>query len=419
MMIEPHPSRDIIGSISRRLIGKKVALGITGSVAAVKSSEIARLLMRYGVDVRVVMSPEAARIIHPNLMEWSTGHPVVTELTGGIEHVALAGNVAEKVDAVLIAPATANSIGKIACGIDDTPVTTLSTTAIGEGIPVIIVPAMHQPMYKHPAVIRNIETLRDMGIDVLIPRLSEGKAKLPEVEEIVFRVIGALRKDTPLSGKRFIVTAGRTVEYIDPIRVITNNSSGKMGMALARALYVAGAEVDVLFGKGTALPFPGAAIHYVDTAAEMLAEMKILLSGNRIDGVIAAAAVGDWKPAGSADDKISTRGADGLELKLIPTPKIIDQVKALSPGTFLAAFRALYHKSLDELRQDGIRRMDTAEADMIAVNDIGLPGAGFEVETNELHLFDKKGNYTHIEMSEKFAAAEKIVDFIIPRLSGD
>ncbi|MCF7949641.1 MAG: hypothetical protein K9M94_13720, partial [Spirochaetia bacterium] len=188
-----HPSKDILGSLSTALRGKKVALGITGSVAAVRSSEIARLLMRYGVEVFPVMSPEAARIIHPNLMEWATGNPVVTSLSGSIEHVALAGNVANRVDAVLIAPSTANTIGKIAAGIDDTPVTTLATTAIGQGIPMLIVPAMHEPMYYHPAVRRNIETLKSDGIHVLIPNVSEGKAKIPDTEEIVFHTIDLLR----------------------------------------------------------------------------------------------------------------------------------------------------------------------------------------------------------------------------------
>ncbi len=416
MMHDSHPSRDILGSLSRRLLGKKVVLGITGSVAAVKSSEIARLLMRYGVDVHTVMSDEAVRIIHPNLMEWSTGNPVVTSLTGGIEHVALAGNVPTRVDAVLIAPSTANTIGKIANGIDDTPVTTLCTTAIGQGIPMIVVPAMHQPMYDHPAVARNIDRLREMGIDVLMPNLSEGKAKLPEVEEIVFRTIRYLREDAPLRGRHCIVTAGRTVEYIDPVRVITNNSSGKMGMAIARALYLAGAEVDVLYGKGTAAPLPEVNIHDTETSDLMMAKMKELLSAGQVDCVVAAAAVGDWKSAGSAADKISTHGAGELDLKLIPTPKIIDQVKKLSPETFLVAFRALFRKTVEELQQDGVRRMETAAADMIAVNDIGKAGSGFEVETNELHLFDKEGDHLHIPLTDKFTAAEQIVDSIIMRL---
>lgn len=412
-----HPSKDIIGSISRRLLGKKIALGITGSVAAVKSSEIARLLMRYGVEVYPVMTAEACRIIHPNLMEWSTGNPAVINLTGGIEHVALAGNVPDHVDAVLIAPSTANTIGKIAGGIDDTPVTTLATTAIGQGIPVIIVPAMHEPMYAHPAVKRNLNILSEMGLKVLLPPISEGKAKIPEVEEVVFQTLSFLRTGSPLQGRRIIVTAGRTVEFIDPIRVLTNNSTGKMGMAVARALFLAGADVEVIYGKGTANPVPCVPVHPVATSEEMMDRMNTLLSEGNIAAVVAAAAVGDWKPADIEEDKISTGRSKILKLELKPTPKIIDQIKKQSPDTFLAAFRALHHKTVEQLREDGISRMERAAADMIAVNDVADPDRGFESSSNELHLLDKEGSYTHIPLSDKFSAAEQLVDFMIPRLT--
>ncbi len=411
-----HPSKDILGSISTTLRGKKIALGITGSVAAVRSSEIARLLMRYGVEVFPVMSPEAARIIHPNLMEWATGNPVVSSLSGSIEHVALAGNVENRVDAVLIAPSTANTLGKIAAGIDDTPVTTLATTALGQGIPMLIVPAMHEPMYYHPAVKRNIETLKSDGIHVLMPNVSEGKAKIPETEEIVFQTIDLLRGDGPLAGSSWVVTAGRTVEYLDPIRLLTNNSSGKMGIEIVRALYLAGAEVQLVYGKGTAEPVPNVPTHYVETAAQMLETVKRLLQDRKTDCLVAAAAVGDWQSSDQAADKISTHGTDKLQIELIPTPKIIDQVKEISPHTFLVAFRALFQKTAKEMAADGRARMKKAKADMIAVNDVGAEGSGFESATNELHLFDSSGEGTHIKLSTKFQAAEQLIKAVAAQL---
>ncbi len=414
---ERHPSKDILGSISNALRGKKVALGISGSVAAVRSSEIARLLMRYGVEVFPVMTPEACRIIHPNLMEWATGNAAVSSLGGGIEHVALAGNVAERVDAVLIAPSTANTLGKIAHGIDDTPVTTLATTAIGQGIPMLIVPAMHEPMYHHPAVKRNIEILKDDGIHLLMPHIAEGKAKIPETEEIVFHTIDLLRQDGPLAGTEWIVTAGRTVEYLDPIRVVTNNSSGKMGLEISRALYVAGANVHVVYGKGTAQPVPNVPTYRVETAEQMLDKVKSLLEAHKIDCMVAAAAVGDWQAGEKAEDKISTHGTEKLKIEMVPTPKIIDQVKEFSPDTFLVAFRALFHKSAEELAKDGQARMKKAKADMIAVNDVGAAGAGFESSTNELHVFDAQGRKTHIELTTKFAAAELLIQTIAKQVN--
>ncbi len=407
-----HPSKDILGSLSTALRGKKVALGITGSVAALRSSEVARLLMRYGVEVVPVMSPEACRIIHPNLMEWATGNPAVCALSGAIEHVALAGNVEGRVDAVVIAPSTANTLGKIAHGIDDTPVTTLATTAIGQGIPMLLVPAMHEPMYHHPAVHRNIEILKNDGIHILMPHISEGKAKIPETEEIVFHTIDMLRGDGPLAGTEWIVTAGRTVEYLDPIRVLTNNSSGKMGIEISRALYLAGADVHVVYGKGTAEVVPNVPTYRVETASQMLDTVRTLLEKHHIDCMVAAAAVGDWQAGETAEDKITTHGTETLKVELVPTPKIIDQVKKLSPQTFLIAFRALFHKSVEELKTDGIARMKKARADMIAVNDIGAEGAGFEGTTNELHLFDKAGGHTHIPLTTKFKAAEQLIEAI-------
>lgn len=414
-----HPSKDIMGSISTALDGKKVALGITGSVAAVRSCEIARLLMRYGVEVFPVMSPEAARIIHPNLMEWATGNPVISSLSGSIEHVALAGNVENRVDAVLIAPSTANTLGKIAAGIDDTPVTTLATTAIGQGIPMLIVPAMHEPMYYHPAVKRNMETLKSDGIHVLLPHVAEGKAKISGTEEIVFQTIDMLRGDGPLAGTSWVVTAGRTVEYLDPIRVLTNNSSGKMGVEIVRALYLAGADVQLVYGKGTAEPVPNVPTHYVETAAQMLDTVKKLLQDRKTDCLVAAAAVGDWQSSDRAADKISTHGTEKLQVGLVPTPKIIDQVKEISPHTFLVAFRALFQKTQEELASDGLARMKKAKADMIAVNDVGAEGSGFETATNELYLFDSYGGRTHIELSTKFQAAEQLIKVVAAQLRSD
>jgi phosphopantothenoylcysteine decarboxylase/phosphopantothenate--cysteine ligase len=182
---ETHPSKDIIGSKSNILKGRKIALCVTGSVAAIKCPEIARELMRQGAEVYVVMSSMAQKIIHPYLMEWATGNPVVTELTGKIEHVALAGEGVGKVDLVLVAPATANTISKIACGIDDTPATTVVSTALGSGIPVMVVPAMHESLYRHPVVTENIRKLQSLGIEFVGPRVEGGKARIAETKEIV------------------------------------------------------------------------------------------------------------------------------------------------------------------------------------------------------------------------------------------
>jgi phosphopantothenoylcysteine decarboxylase/phosphopantothenate--cysteine ligase len=187
-----HPSKNIVGMKSKKLEGKFIVLCITGSVSAVRSPEIARELMRESADVQVVMSKDAQKLIHPNLMEWATGNPVVTELTGKVEHVTLVGEHDEKADLVLIAPATANTIGKIAVGIDDTPVTTVASTALGSNTPLMIVPAMHTSMYSNPFTKENIQRLKMQGIEFIGPRFEDRKAKIATTEEIVEAIINKL-----------------------------------------------------------------------------------------------------------------------------------------------------------------------------------------------------------------------------------
>jgi len=187
-----HPSKNIVQTKGRELKDKRIVLCITGSVAAVECPKIARTLMRYGAEVFSVMSPMSQRIIHPYLMEWATGNTVVKELTGKIEHVALVGECPEKADLVLVAPATANTISKIACGIDDTPVTSVVSTAFGSKTPIIVVPAMHESMYNHPILTENIKKLKEFGIGFVGPRIEEGKAKIAETEEIVNAVLRKL-----------------------------------------------------------------------------------------------------------------------------------------------------------------------------------------------------------------------------------
>jgi phosphopantothenoylcysteine decarboxylase/phosphopantothenate--cysteine ligase len=185
-----HPSEDIIGTKGNELKNKKIVLCITGSVAAIKSPEIARELIRHGAQVFPVMTKMAQRIIHPDLMAWATGNSVVSELTGKIEHVELGCNT----DLILIAPATANTISKIVCGIDDTPVTSVISVAFGNKIPILIVPAMHESMYKHPILIQNIEKLRSLKCEFIGPEIKEGKAKIAPVEKIVESVIAKFAK---------------------------------------------------------------------------------------------------------------------------------------------------------------------------------------------------------------------------------
>ncbi|MBO7048296.1 MAG: bifunctional phosphopantothenoylcysteine decarboxylase/phosphopantothenate--cysteine ligase CoaBC [Spirochaetia bacterium] len=411
-----HPSFDIIGTAGSELAGKRIVLCITGSVACVRSSEIARLLMRHGAAVYPVMTESACKLIGPDLIEWACGYKPITTLTGAVEHVALAGNVADKADLILVCPSTANTIGKIAGGIDDTPVTTVVTTALGERIPVVIVPAMHEPMYRHPFVLENIQKLTKAGITVMMPRIEEGKAKIPENADIYQTVCSVLAGKSLLKGKKILITAGRTVEYIDPVRVITNNSSGKMGFALAQAASDMGAEVTVVYGKGSVEPDSRFNVIRVNTAEDMKKAVEKELKSGSYDMMFASSAVGDWKPVEMSREKISTRGNKKLVLELVPTVKIIDGIKKKFPKVFLVAFRALHDLPEKELLSDGKRRMKIADADMIAVNDVSKPGQGFESDTNAMLAVTKEGKVTKLDFASKYDIARRLLTIAEERI---
>ena len=415
-MPEIHPSKDIVGSKSSLLKDRKVVLCITGSVAAVKCSEIARELMRHGAEVYTVMSAMAQKIIHPYLMEWATGNHVVTELTGKIEHVMLAGEGVDKADLVLVAPATANTISKIACGIDDTPVTTVVSTAFGSGIPVMVVPAMHESMYRHPVVTENVGKLRSLGVEFVGPRVEEGKAKIAEIKEIMDAVVRRLTVKRDLAKRKVLVTAGPTLEYIDPIRIIANKSSGKMGVAIVEEALSRGAEVTVVYGPGTAIPPVGAKIVSVETSQEMYEVVVSELKSKKYDVGIAVAAVADWTPEKKYEYKVPTRIETELIVKLKPTPKIIDAVKKVSPDTFLVAFRAEYNLSDEKLIQSAYKRLKKAKADLIAANDIGRMGVGFACDTNEVFIVDANKKVVHVPLATKREVAKRLFDVIIHKL---
>jgi len=278
------------------LEGVNVALGVSGSIAAVKVVELAHELRRHGASVRAVMSPAATNIVHPWAVDFATDEPVVTEITGSVEHVELCGREGWA-DVLLLAPATANTAGKIASAVDDTPVTTCATTALGADVPVVMAPAMHEPMYDHPGVLDALDRLEGWGVTFADPRVEEGKAKIAAEADIVTEVARATTPQT-LSGTHVVVTAGATKERIDPIRILTNRASGKTGRAVARALYVRGAKV-TLVQDGDSVPY--AEVVTVETADEMIDACRRRAA--TADALLSAAAISDFT-ADAVDEKI-------------------------------------------------------------------------------------------------------------------
>ena len=311
------------------LEGVNVALGVTGSIAAVKTVELAHELRRQGATVRGVMTGSAQGIIHPWAVEFATDNDVVTEITGSVEHVDLCGYDGWA-DVFLIAPATANTVGKIAGAVDDTPVTTCATTALGADTPVVIAPAMHEPMYDHPGVLEAIDTVSEWGVDFVDPRIEEGKAKVASEDAIVCDVARAA-SDRPLAGEHVVVTSGATSETIDPVRVITNRSSGKMGRAVAQACYVRGADV-TLVHDGPDVPY--ATVRQVESAAEMLAATREVCAD--ADTLVSVAAISDYT-VDASDEKL--RSGQELTLELEPTPKLIDEIRTDYPNLPIVGFK--------------------------------------------------------------------------------
>jgi phosphopantothenoylcysteine decarboxylase / phosphopantothenate---cysteine ligase len=360
------------------LEGVNVALGVTGSIAAVKTVELAHELRRRGASVRGVMTDSARGIIHPWAVEFATEHDVVTEITGRVEHVELCGYDGWA-DVLVIAPATANTVGKIAGAVDDTPVTTTATTALGAGTPVVIAPAMHEPMYDHPGVLEAIETVEGWGVDFVEPRIEEGKAKIASEGTIVASVARAVG-DRPLEGDRVVVTSGATSEAIDPVRVLTNRSSGKMGRAVAEACAVRGADVTLVHGVVGPHPFetaaessgavPGVDVRRVESAAEMLDATSEACES--ADALVSVAAIGDYTVEASPE---KIRSGQELTLELKSTPKLIDEMRAAHPDLPIVGFKTETSgddAAMIERARDSLDRTDLA---FVVANDASVMGA--------------------------------------------
>ncbi|MDQ2049850.1 bifunctional phosphopantothenoylcysteine decarboxylase/phosphopantothenate--cysteine ligase CoaBC [Natronolimnohabitans sp. A-GB9] len=360
------------------LEGVNVALGVTGSIAAVKTVELAHELRRQGAEVQGVMTESAQGIVHPWAVEFATDNDVVTEITGSVEHVELCGYDGWA-DVFLIAPATANTVGKIAGAVDDTPVTTCATTALGADTPVVIAPAMHEPMYDHPGVLEAIETVEEWGVEFVDPRIEEGKAKIATEEAIVTDVARAAG-DRPLGGTHVVLTSGATAESIDPIRVLTNRSSGQMGRAVAKACYVRGADVTLVHGvvgpravTSDAAAFesiPYATVQNVESTAEMLAATREACTD--ADTLVSAAAIGDYTVEESTE---KIRSGQQLTLELEPTPKLIDEIRAERPELPIVGFKAETSGDETAMVEQARETLERAGLAFVVANDASVMGA--------------------------------------------
>lgn len=361
-----HPSFDIVETHGTELSGKKIILCVAGSVAAYKAIELARLLMRHGADVTCVASQAVTKLIQPDYFKWATGNEVITKLTGELEHIRLADY--NKSDLIVVYPATANTLGKLANGIDDTPISTILTVGFGSKVPILMILAMHQSMYENKAVLRNMEFLNDK-ITFLKPNMIEGKAKAAEPEDVLEHILERFGKSPILAGKRIMITAGPTVEQIDPVRVITNQSTGKTGILLASEFISAGAKVTLVYGPGIIEPPQGAKVVRVKGISEMFEGVKREMKSKKFDVVILSAAASDYTVTMNSKKIKSTK--EHLVIKLKKAPKIIDYIKEFQDDVFLVGFKAETDVSRKDLVNSSLKKIKETRADLIVANDIG------------------------------------------------
>ena len=428
--------KDIFCSLGVDLVGKKIVICITGSVAAYKAIDLTRLLIRHGAEIFPVMSSGSNLLLTSEIMKWASGNNVITKLSANLEHIFLADY--NRSDLILVYPCTANTIGKMASGIDDTPVTSILSVALGSKIPVLIAPAMHKSMYFNAFVTTNIQRLKEQGVHFIDPSISENKAKLVEPEEVLRGISYMFRGDRTslprlgreithdkkdqvvetdegqnesLLGRNILITAGSTVEFIDPIRVISNLSS-----AIAQEAYTKGANVTLVYGRGTyeLQEAPRMRIIKVNTSDEMCDSVISELGTKYYDAAFMSAAVADFKPSRILPKKIETRKRGPFVLTLSSTKKIVDEMRTASKNAeiFLVAFKADYNKSNEEMANHALKKMSEGRCDLVVAIDVGRKGSEMGSETNEAIVVDKEKNIVFLPLQKKKLIARKLLEHL-------
>lgn len=404
------------------LKGKRIVLGMTGGIAAYKVCSVASHLTQAGAQVDVVMTEAARRFVAPLTLEALTGRPVYTSMwqmsEGGLPtHVAHVG-LAHAADLLVVAPATANTIAKLAQGLADN---LLSTLALAARCPVLLAPAMDVGMWSHPATQANVDTLKSRGVQLAGPtwgRMAsglEGEGRLVEPEEIVGHIRLALGRDGPLSGRRVVVTAGPTRECLDPVRFLSNPSSGRQGFALAQAARDRGAEVTIVAGP-THLPTPvGAQRVDVTSAAEM--KEAVLNACREADVLLMAAAAANYRPADVAAQKIKKRGED-LVLRLVPAPDILAAVAQRRAETHRPRVVVGFAAETEHLMENARAKLEAKGLDLIVANDVSAVDAGFGVETNRVVLLRPGHQGEELPLMSKEAVGDEVLSRVVDLLAG-
>ncbi|SCH13512.1 MULTISPECIES: bifunctional phosphopantothenoylcysteine decarboxylase/phosphopantothenate--cysteine ligase CoaBC [unclassified Romboutsia] len=390
------------------LKNKTVVIGVSGGIAVYKVCDVVSRLKKLGANVHVIMTKSATEFVAPLTFQSLSQNYVVSDMfeepkTWDVEHISLA----KKADLFLVAPATANIIGKMACGISDDM---LSTTVMATKAKVLIAPAMNTNMYENPIVQRNISTLKSLNYEFIEPESGRlacgdtGKGKLATPENIVQAIINALIKEQDLKGKRIIITAGPTVESIDPVRYITNRSTGKMGYAIAKEAIDRGAEVTLVSGP-TKLEPPTNLKKLIRTESAKDMYEAVMDNLNENDVIIKSAAVADYKPKDYCDKKIK-KNDDDLVIRLDRNKDIAYEIGKVKKDKILVGFAA----ETNDLIENAKNKVKKKNLDFIVANDLTKEGAGFGVDTNIVKIIDKEGNISEYPIMKKNEVANVILD---------
>ncbi|MBI5619981.1 bifunctional phosphopantothenoylcysteine decarboxylase/phosphopantothenate--cysteine ligase CoaBC [Candidatus Gottesmanbacteria bacterium] len=394
---------------------KPIVLGVTGGIAAFKILELVKLLKQQGVNIIVIETLSACRVVPPKEFEKASGNKVLTQLfqedfdykailkARRVEHI----DVAQSSSLIVIAPATANVMAKLAAGIADDY---LTTAVLAATCPVMIYPSMNTVMWANPVTQKNVSMLRSLGMQVIAPASgilacgTEGEGRLPPVSSIADEIRVQLNRSHSLQGKRILVTAGATSEPIDAVRLLTNRSSGKMGVAIAEECLLRGGQVTLLRAKTAVQPRYPVSEYLFDTSDELEQLMEKHIPN--VDVCFHIAAVSDFMVVG-AKGKLSSQTSHALTLH--PRKKIIDTVKKLNPNIFLIAFKAEAGLTDTQLIKAAKEKLKECQADMVVANHVDRPNQGFGVDANEVFIVTKQGDATHIPLASKRQVAQQIL----------
>lgn len=400
------------------LKGKNIVIGITSSIACYKVLDLVKKLKKLKANVYVIMTPNSTKLVDKKDFEKISGNKVQIDTfdqkinykdyikkNKPIKHISLA----DIADLFLVCPGTANTLGKIANGIADC---LLTTSVMATNAPILMCPAMNVKMWKNPILQKNVSKLRKLQYEFVDPEYGnlacgyQGVGRLANLEKIVERIKTIIDRRNNLEGKKILVTAGATSEEIDPVRVITNKSSGKMGVYIAEEAFLRGAEVTLIRGHNSIPPRYHFKDIIVNNVSELLGAVKKEVKEKNV--MIHSAAVSDFTISGKENKKISSK--EPLHLELEPTTKIFEKIKKMNKNIFLIGFKAEYKLKKKELIKRAYGLLTDADADLVVANDVGSKKAGFDVETNEVFVVNKKKNVKHIKLSQKRTIANLLLD---------